>query len=1150
MRIESYPSWAALAGAYLVGCSVAFVPIPAEAGTLVIPAWAFDRGNAVIHADPAKYADAGPVVGGGERQPWGWRVEYDIEYPVDGMYRLHIQYASAEARPIEVSFDTRNIGKCCTGIGVSPGSSGESTWKSSGARWEILLHEFGAPDNLSNDRKQKAKAGKHTIILTSRKPLPHLVSLRITTPETFPESWQPPQYKVRDMDSIPAKFHELFTGPSNVDVAALRQPVEDPSRPKNGGSLTIPAWTFDRGNVRIYTDPNQYANAGPLVGGGPQPHEEGRVEYDIDFPVGGDYTLTIRYASAEPRPVDVLLDGRNLGRACAGVAFGSAPFEYPVRLSGDSWAAMKNREVFSKDGEPVKLSLTKGRHTLKLARRGPLPNLLDLRLDSLTASPKGWEQPERKMRHMDRAAPAHRASFLPPDAVNIAALRLAIEDTIKTFGPRYAGGEQYLKQLAGLEKQELAATAAGTDEQQKAEIALTSLRREAMLAHPLIDFDKLLFLKRTASGYGHTYTDQHSFAMGGNLCVLSPVSPDGKVTTLVPELEGGMFDRFDLSYDAKKVVFGYKKSEDRSFRIYEIDLDPVKGTMVPGSLRQLTFGSDEEAEAIRCYGAQGGKARGYYRGFDDMDPVYLPDGKILFVSTRSQQNTYCAVSTVTTLYVMDADGKKMQRLSAGPINETAPSVMDDGRVVYTRWEYVDKGLGNGQSLWAIRPDGSGSDHVFKNNTVWPAGMSNARSIPGSNSLVTIGGTHHNTAVGSVILVDTRRSRRGTEAMTCITPEIGYPCMSHPVSKFGFFMDPYPISQKLFIVSHVPGARDKEKPQYGIYVLDAWGNRAELCRDLKLACYEPIPLRPRRKPMKIVPLTPVNGNVVQAEAAATEEAGSLFVQDVYQGMTGIERGRVKYLRVMGALKFPWGADRGMNTVGLNVDIHRKKVYGVVKVHEDGSAYFYVPANENLFFQALDENYMLLQHMPSFINLMPGENKSCIGCHEHRRRAPAAAPAQTLAMSHPIQTLAPQPGDNGPRMVHYAVDVEPILDKHCVSCHGGREPKGRLDLTGVPTARFSRSYENLIGRNLVSYMDCRYGRAHFRPEPPLSFGSHLSKLVAQIRKDPCKGDLTTGEFIKITTWIDANVPYYGTYDGKKELQYKDEPDFRPAPLVQRK
>jgi hypothetical protein len=159
-------------------------------------------------------------------------------------------------------------------------------------------------------------------------------------------------------------------------------------------------------------------------------------------------------------------------------------------------------------------------------------------------------------------------------------------------------------------------------------------------------------------------------------------------------------------------------------------------------------------------------------------------------------------------------------------------------------------------------------------------------------------------------------------------------------------------------------------------------------------------------------------------------------------------------------------------------------------------------------------------------------------------------RVLAMSHPIQTLAPQPGDNGPRMVHYAVDVEPILDKHCVSCHGGREPKGRLDLTGVPTARFSRSYENLIGRNLVSYMDCRYGRAHFRPEPPLSFGSHLSKLVAQIRKDPCKGDLTTGEFIKITTWIDANVPYYGTYDGKKELQYKDEPDFRPAPLVQRK
>jgi len=422
-------------------------------------------------------------------------------------------------------------------------------------------------------------------------------------------------------------------------------------------------------------------------------------------------------------------------------------------------------------------------------------------------------------------------------------------------------------------------------------------------------------------------------------------------------------------------------------------------------------------------------------------------------------------------------------------------------------------------------------------------MSSTRSIPGSNSLVTIGGSHGYTAVGPVILVDARRSRRSTEAMTCITPEIGYSCMSHVTGEFGFFTDPYPISDKLFLVSHKPGG--KKKLSYGIYMLDVWGNRAELCHDPELACFEPIPVRPRRKPMKIAPLTPVSSNVAQSRAAATTKTASLFVQDVYQGMTGIERGRVKYLRVMGVLKFPWGAERMVSTVGMNVDIHRKKVYGVVKVHEDGSAYFNVPANENIFFQALDENFLMLQHMPTFLNLMPGAKRSCIGCHERRRKTTSPIQARPQAMDYPPQDIVPQPGDTGPRMVHYEADVQPVLDRNCLGCHSGPEPKGRLDLSGVPTASWNRGYETLICRGLVSYMNCNYGRAHFRPEPPLTFGSHRSKLVTQIGKDPCKAKLTTEEFIKITTWIDANVPYYGTYDGKKNLKYKDHPDFRPHP-----
>jgi len=281
------------------------------------------------------------------------------------------------------------------------------------------------------------------------------------------------------------------------------------------------------------------------------------------------------------------------------------------------------------------------------------------------------------------------------------------------------------------------------------------------------------------------------------------------------------------------------------------------------------------------------------------------------------------------------------------------------------------------------------------------------------------------------------------------------------------------------------------------------------------------------------------------APDTTETAPLIIQDIYQGMTGIERGRVKYVRVMGALEWPW--DQNGISWSLGTDPHRKKIYGVAKVHEDGSAYFTVPANQNLLFQALDEDYMALQQMSTFVNLMPGETRSCIGCHESRRMAPPLAAAPPLATDFPAQALAPQPGDTGPRMVDFAADVQPTLDKHCVDCHGGRELEAGLDLVGVPIGKFSRSFDNLVGSGLVNYRACNYGAAHFLAVPPLTHGSHRSKLTHQIRRAPCKSNLTREEFIKIVTWIDANVPYYGTYRGKRDLRDKDDPDFRALPLA---
>jgi hypothetical protein len=1154
-----------LAAACLAGAAAT-----ADAGTIMIPAWAFDRGNGRIETDPAGAADAGPVVSGGERKSWGWTLEYDVDFPTEGKYYLYVQYASDAARPVEVFFDTRDTGnKFCNGITLSkgsPGKPGPPTSKSSAARWELLRNRFGGPDSMSPTRNGDAKVGKHTIILASRRPLPNIIALRLETDKAFGADWKPPKYKARDIDSIPPGRRGLLKLPE-MSVEDMRKAVKPAPRPRYSGKLNIPACTFDRGNVVIYASPDKYANAGPIIGSGDGSTGRTTVEYDIDFPVAGDYTLNLRYASPQARPLEVFLDGKHAGRTCNSVTFLSPPRVRPVVTTGESWEA-----VWCVD-DLVTMSVPKGKHTLKLTRGGAFPNLSELRLDSAQGFEKGWKQSDRQMRHRDRVPVRDRSVFLPPDGVNVGALKLAIEDTIGAYGRKYPGGQDYLKRLAAFEKKPSTITLAvagksfkgsrtwageenlAPEEPSKTDQALKSLRSDALLGHPMLKFGckKLLFIKRQPYT-GHIYEDQHNSKMGGSLCMLSPVRPDGKVTSLVPQLDGGLFGRFDLSYDATKVVFSYKPKPQTSdpkakkpkhnghnpFRIYEIRLDPKTGTTVPGSLRQLTFDDEFETAAIKRHFDlhSGGGGRGVVgQGFHDTDPVYLPNGNIAFMSARSQRSVFCFTTTVSSLHVMDANGGNIKCISQGPLTEMGPSVMDDGRIVYTRWEYLDKGLGNGQALWAVRPDGSGVDHVYKNSTMRPSGMIHPRSVPGSRRIVTVANPHCGRQGGSVILIDNRITRRTAEAMTSITPEIAYPCMYHSVWHMGYFLSPYPFSEKFFLVSHVPGARyKKDKPKYGIYALDAWGNRAMLYGDPEISCFQPLPLRPRKKPTNVAP--------VDLAEMKSDKTCTMFVQNVYEGMTGIKKGRVKYIRVMGVLPWPWD-EQGIFRIGLPGAVHRKKIYGVAKVHKDGSAHFNVPAEQNIFFQALDENYMQLQHMATFINMRPGEKRSCIGCHEHRKNAPRGTRNRPMATAHPVQSLAAQPGDKGPRMVHYATDVQATLDKHCVRCHSADKPKGRLDLTGTPTNDWCSSYQNIVGKGLVSVRNCGFGRSQYVPQPPLSYGSHLSRMVAKMQKAPCKGKLSREEFIKIVTWIDANCPFYGTYRGKRDIKDKDDPNFRPPP-----
>jgi len=931
----------------------------------------------------------------------------------------------------------------------------------------------------------------------------------------------------------------VLGGASGAFGAAAKQP-------KPAGSFEISAWTFDRGNAEVFANPDIYADYRDkfpelVVGkGGETPWV---IEYDINFPVDAVYSLWICYGSPAKRPVEVWIDNRRVGVCCGRVTGNPPPYmdRHPQHdLPRD---AADFHGIEWEKGLDIKI--TKGEHTVKFTRDGLPPRLNKLRFESPTAFPKGWK-PDKREVNIDRVDPRCRMIFLPSNSVNVGAMKLAIADNIEAFGPLYPKGPEFLKQLDELDRKQRSLKDAAPEQLRPVEDKLQALRKRAMLAHPAMKFDRLLFVKQKGRSFS-TYTGHLTRGgAGGNLCLLSPAAPDGKVTELVPELTNGVFGRFDLSFDADKVVFCHAK-EGGTFRIYEIDIDPKTGLRTDSPLRRITTGDKSEADTIRRF-----KGTNCGGGYDDIDPCYLPNGKIMFATTRSQRSVLCFPATVTTLFVMDADGKNMKCLSSGQVNEINPCVLDDGRVIYMRWEYVDKGFGNVQSLWAIRPDGTGSDHVFKNNLVRPGSMTNARSIPNSRRIVAIAAGHHGGMAGPVVLIDNRRNRRNAQGLISLTPEISYPGMGTMPRKGGPFREPYAFSEKFFLVAHMPiGVKRNKGADYGLYVLDAWGNRAELYSDPNLSCHQPTPHQPRRKPTIIAPL--------DAHDASKNPQGlaTMFMLDVYQGLKGIERGRVKYVRVMEAMNLSWhdtyragknGDSAGMqaSAVSLGGDVARKKVYGVATVHQDGSAHFTVPSGKNIFFQALDENYMELHRMRTFLNLMPGENRSCIGCHELRRKAPGMRRAIPMAMTHPAEVLRPQPGDTGPRAVHYALDIQPILNRNCIGCHSGKEPKGDLDLTGELTGLWNRSYENLTRKGLVSYLHtCGYGSSHVPLEPPLTFGSHRSKMIERIRKAPCKSKITREEFIRIVTWIDANAPYYGTHRGRKNLKWKTEADFRPLP-----
>ena len=708
----------------------------------------------------------------------------------------------------------------------------------------------------------------------------------------------------------------------------------------------------------------------------------------------------------------------------------------------------------------------------------------------------------------------------------------------------------------------------------------------SVVAAPEIDFDKLLFVKRPTYNSNHYYTEfiNSSWLPGGNICILDLKS--GSVKELVPQLKGGVFERFDLSFDAKKIAFAWKSGPQIGYRIYEINTDG-------SGLKQLTFPQTDEPDLEKKYRID----KLYHHATDDMHPCYLPDGGIAFISTRCQFGILCDGQdnlTTTVLYRMDANGKNMQKLSNSSVSEASPVMLTDGRLMYTRWEYVDKGAVSVKCLWAMKPDGTASSEIYGNDISLPPSLIYGRPIPDApNKYVVLGTPHYpQNGIGTVIRLDMTKNIRTRDPMTYMTPDVDIQSESgfafktpegewrQDIEGHGrLFKDPYPLSENRFLVSHKPAGPAWTDPKaYGLYLLDDKGSVVPVYSDPEISCWLPYPLKARPKPPELV-------SARDTKLAEANQAVCV-VSDVYRGLQDVKRGSIKYIRVLEQIPRPWATrrlwdgdcyDQQHATITKDTHLGLKIQHGIVPVEEDGSACFVVPSMANIFVQVLDENYMAVQTERTYVDYMPGEVRSCVGCHETpanvSRSDDPAMVKQALKRKPSIP--GPQPGEkNGRRSLDYVHDVQPVWDAHCIKCHGGDNPKGKLNLSGTLTTLFNVSYENLVperrkGKDnfdkkllgpVIGENHPKTGNVEYLPAK--SLGSHASVLATMLSKgkiqlrDSTKNEragklaekhkeiqLSKEELLKVTNWIDTNAQFYGTYWGRKNLKYKDHPQFRP-------
>ena len=689
--------------------------------------------------------------------------------------------------------------------------------------------------------------------------------------------------------------------------------------------------------------------------------------------------------------------------------------------------------------------------------------------------------------------------------------------------------------------------------------AAGAMRKE--LLDGKLGFTDILLVKRKPLDISHVYVYHvEGFRPGGGLHIYSV---DTGETKCIFDAGKGMITTADLSYDGKEVIFAlrrgghvasnpvahiedisYYKDEKSNYQVFKIGIDG-KG------LKQLTTGK-----------------------FNNLDPCWLPDGGIGFISDRKPAYAYCYVVTSPVLYRMESDGSKQIRLSANYLMDFTPSVLNDGRIIYTRWEYVDRPACPIQSLWAIKPDGTGLSAYYGNRVISPGTFMDAQPIPGTNQVIATATNHNGPCRGGIVAIDPSKGANAPEAVRNLTPEINI--YAHRIGGGpwgngmldtrvrGQYEKPFAISATRFLVSKGGTIQLRDFKANAISLISPEGGMGWYC---------PMPVRKTKLPPLLfgsIAALPKDGSVSGAWA-------TIYMQDVYNGLEPhVKRGQIKQIAVIQEIEKSTHSPqnnrrldgRGMRNIAVfgfqfplvscGATYAPKKVWGFADVQKDGSAAFKVPSEVPIYFLALDAEGRALQRMRSFTHLMPGEIQGCVGCHADRNSVASSGPKlmATAVRRKPQELQAPPWGVKG---FSYQEVVQGVFDRNCLKCHNERKQDGNVDLTGDMTDFFNVSYDILARtgtqserrwirhgspsgakydkvRGMSPYTEWIWtingAGANVLEIKPMRWGSPASKLAEIIRtghpdkKGKPRVNVPAADRKRVYLWIDLNVPYYGT------------------------